>query len=198
VYNLIAAAFSACKDDIGNPDVERYTIAAGRAAILQKDDTQMPTIAVMIQSPSDTVISAPYINRGFYIVKKDSGERDEEDNPVMHYGISDTEGNLLAECIYKEFSVSGDFILCVLEQDQYTSYDLYYKDGAKLFNTENAVTEFTSIDNEYFALYTDTNSEVFDKNGDGLFGPGRQLSSDFRYSVCGKYLFGHNPKTASL
>ncbi len=194
----VVCGFAAC-EKIHLP-LDRFNVEAGRAAFIQAEEGLLPTLAVKIEVPEETMPYSPHLDTGVLIVSADSDEVDEDFNPIPAYGIADLSGNLLAECIYDRVAVSGNFLMAELEGSAGTgeslSYDFYYKDGTKLFNTENVINGFAAISEDYFVLYTEEASEVFYKDGNAIFGTNRQLSSEYCYSVCGEYLFAHEPESA--
>lgn len=181
-----------------NLSPERFNIEAGNSAYIQENETLMPISATKLTVPDNTLPNKPYTDIGIIIVSAESDMLDENLEPLVLYGIADVFGNAYTECIYQDIIVSGNFIMAKFDDETNISYDFYYKDGTKLFNTENVISGFAAIDEEYFVLYTEENSEVFNKYGSALFGVSRQLGSDYNYSICDSYLFAQEPDEAKF
>ncbi|NCA66662.1 MAG: hypothetical protein EOM87_01210 [Clostridia bacterium] len=199
VFILLAIFISIILTSCNKPPVdttERFTIAAGRAAFVEASNAVMFTTATKLIAPENAYIAVPYEDIGIMVIKAESGEEDEDNNPVMLFGIADIEGAILVACDYISISVSGNFCMATRDEGENYSYDFYYKDGNLLFSTENVIDNFAAIDDEYFVLYTTNNSEVFNNKGKAMFGLARQLTSAYSYSVCGNYLFAQEPTKA--
>lgn len=194
---IIVCCFASCKTPVEH--IERFTLEAGRAAYIESEERAVPNTALKLNVPEGTEPYLVNIDAGVIIVSADSDEVDEEFNPIPAYGIADLNGILVADCVYDRIAVSGNFLMAEIDNGvelSDISYDFYYKDGTKLFNTENVINGFTAISDDYFVLYTEESSEVFYKDGSALFGTNRQLSSSYCYSVCGEYLFAQEPENA--
>ncbi len=192
---IIALLLAACVKT-SYEEVERFTIAAGRGAYIQARDTVMPSASVKLSVPEGTLPVMPYEDAGIIIVSADTDMVDDNFDTIKAFGAADLAGNLLVECVYSEISVSGNFLMAIHDDGEEISYDFYYKDGAKLFATGNVINNFAAIDEDYFAVYTEYNSEVFYKSGAALFGQARQLTSAYHYSLCGEFLLAHEPEQA--
>ncbi len=196
---VLICGFAACVRN--NDYIDRFNIEAGKAAFIEASESIVPNSAIKIEVPEGVEPCSPELEAGALIVSVDSDEVDENFEPIPAYGIATLSGALLVECIYTKIARSGNFFMAELTKsgsvsNEDISYDFYYKDGTRLFGTENVISGFAAISEDYFALYTAQSSEVFYKDGSPLFGTNKQLSSAYCYSVCGDYLFAHEPANA--
>ena len=186
-------AFCACSN-LNGSIVERYSMEAGKKVFMSEKNTPNYTEAVSISLPE-----------GHEFLRTVNGETFIVRNADNLLGATDKEGNVLIECAYEELTVSGNFLCC-----KYVDYEkeltddeimygtdsnvvnvIYYVDGTRLLDVMGSVA-FEAVNDDYCALYYDSYSQIFDKNGVYYFNDKTRVSSRFRYSMCNGLLFGHD------
>ncbi len=181
---LIAAiALTSCVRS--NPLSDSYTIDKGREVFLSEEYFNY-TIAEKIALP-EGVFFESYLYDDTYLVY---ASNDSEKEAYL-YGLANSEG-LVVPCEYNKVSKSGLFLnFTKIEESGESINEIRYIDGILLLKISGSIS-IKAINEDYCALYYDSYSQVFDKDGVYYFTDSTKMSSNFSYSYCDGRLFGQD------
>ena len=192
VLIICVLAFSACSPNSKADVIERYSVGVGEKVFVQDERIPTSVNAFEITLPANCSFVS-VVDKDVYFVKSNG-----------LFGMV-AGGKIVIECKYESISSSGKFVCgtyvdidkeltddeILYGSDSNTVNDVYYLDGVKLLEITGSIS-YEAINDDYCALYYDSYSQVFDKNGLYYFNDRNKVSARFRYSICDGLLFGHD------
>ena len=165
---------------------EKFSVKAGEEALVDFPAFALPKTATEIKLPKG-IYPKTYLSEGFFTISK---EKDADSG----LGVLSPDGKIVVPLEYDRIQMDGPFIMASKQEGDGVENYFYYKDGEEI---PLSVTElelvFYALDDNFFCISNDTESQVFDKKGRASFV--QNFPSTTTYSAFDDYIQVYDPTT---
>lgn len=161
--------------------VQSFTVEAGKAAFVQEENARPTRVTATVDLPAGKSFVADWGEAGVLV----ADVMDEETGAAL-YGVW-RDGAYLLPCTFRRVDYAAPYYVAQYRDMESQGIEVYDRTGRMLVGSQDTSARVVVVSDEYFALYTTQNAQLFDAEGEAYFGEGIMQPTE-SVSACGQYV----------